>query len=331
MTIQNSDLSQYTNALELWHECELDKRYHALWHLDWPETSDSLWPNPLDYITKTESYQTAKKIFVVGQEGYADNIMDIDQRFYVWEPVLGVDNPRFSPYLFWFDWTRQVDMDIGSLEQSIHALTQKKYMFDCLLGQPKKHRDFIYDRVHSRENVLCSYHGKTSWVSGHPVDADLPPGSRSSTFIKYRGNQSCNASVLMPWLVYNQSWFSIVAETQWNKRFYTEKTAKPLLGRRLFVWFGAQHGLKHLRDIGFMTFDNVIDESYDDIKDDTERWSRAWDQVQYLMTQNPIDIYKLVEERLVHNQSLSRSKNFYNDMIQQIKKLAMEDHERAMT
>jgi hypothetical protein len=222
-------------------------------------------------------------------------------------------------------------MEVGSLEQLNHDLTQKKYLFDCLLGQPKKHRDFIYDRVHSQENVLWSYHGKTSWISGHPVDADLPLGSRSSTSIKYRGNQSCNASVLMPWLVYNQSWFSIVAETQWDKRFYTEKTAKPLHGRRLFIWFGAQHGLKHLRDLGFVTFDNVIDESYDDIKDDTERWSRAWDQVQYLMTQNPIDIYKLVEERLVHNQSLFRSKNFYNDMIQQIKKLAIEDHERVMT
>lgn len=331
MTVQNSDLSEYTNAAELWHECGLDKRYHALWHLDWPETGDLFWPNPLDYIKKTQSYQTAEKIFVIGQEGYSTNMVNNDQRFYVWEPVLGADNPRCSPYLFWFDWTRQVDTDIGSLGQSDNDPTQKKYLFDCLLGQPKKHRDFIYDRVRDQERILWSYHGKTSWISGHPIDANLAPDSQSSTSIRYRGNQSCNASVLMPWLVYNQCWFSIIAETVFNQRFYTEKTAKPLLGRRLFVWFGAQHGLKHLRDIGFVTFDNVIDESYDDIEDDIERWSKAWNQVQYLMTQNPADIYKSVEERLVHNQNLCRSKNFYNDMIQQIKKLAMENHESMVS
>ena len=329
--METADLSEYTNAPALWHECGLDKKYHALWHLDWPDTSDQLWPNPLQYITKTKSYQTSEKIFVIGQEGFAANIVGMDQRFYVWEPVLGVENPRFNPYLFWFDWTRQVDMDIGSLEQSGNDPAQKKYIFDCLLGLPRKHRDFIYDRVHSEQNVLWSYHGKTPWRSGHPVDTSLSPDSSSATFIKYQDNRSCNASVLMPWLIYNQSWFSIVAETCWDKRFYTEKTAKPLLGRRLFVWFGAQHGLKYLRDIGFKTFDNVIDESYDDIEDDIERWSRAWDQVQYLMTQNPVDIYKSVEERLVHNQTLCRSKNFYNDMVQKIKKLAREDHERALT
>jgi hypothetical protein len=43
----------------------------------------------------------------------------------------------------------------------------------------------------------------------------------------------------------------------------TEKTAKPIWAKRLFVMFGTPGFLKKLHELGFKTFDHVIDESYD--------------------------------------------------------------------
>jgi hypothetical protein len=62
-------------------------------------------------------------------------------------------------------------------------------------------------------------------------------------------------SRVIPIDVFNQTAYSIVAETNTDNTlsFYTEKTAKPMIARRLFVAFTGYRFLENLRSSGFKT------------------------------------------------------------------------------
>ena len=77
---------------------------------------------------------------------------------------------------------------------------------------------------------------------------------------------------------YNQSYCSIVAETAvepnpYQSVFITEKTFKPIAFKHPFLVYGHQHSLRTLHDLGFATWDNLWDESYDSIQDPVQRCS----------------------------------------------------------
>jgi hypothetical protein len=96
-------------------------------------------------------------------------------------------------------------------------------------------------------------------------------------------NMDNSVSGLVPWEIYNRTWFSVVCETLGKDRVFlsAEKTAKCFQARRLFVVFAIQGFLQQYRDWGFETFGDVIDESYDAEPDDVVRWSQAFEQVQW--------------------------------------------------
>jgi hypothetical protein len=66
----------------------------------------------------------------------------------------------------------------------------------------------------------------------------------------------------------------IVTETVFNYPypFVTEKTLRPINCKRMFIVVGAPYTLKMLHSKGFVTFDDIIDESYDSIEDPEERF-----------------------------------------------------------
>ena len=67
--------------------------------------------------------------------------------------------------------------------------------------------------------------------------------------------------------------FQVVTETMFwgRKKHLTEKIFKPMVTKSPFILLGCAHNLKYLKGYGFKTFDNWIDESYDDIEDDYQR------------------------------------------------------------
>ena len=66
------------------------------------------------------------------------------------------------------------------------------------------------------------------------------------------------------------------------------------MAQRMFIMFAPQHTLRFIKSLGFDTFDSIIDESYDDIADPRERFDRAFDQVEYLAEQDPVEVYEKV-------------------------------------
>ena len=72
---------------------------------------------------------------------------------------------------------------------------------------------------------------------------------------------------------YQTSLISVVTETNFdnNDIFNTEKIFKPMVHRHPFILVGPYKTLEHLKNMGYKTFSDFWDESYDDIEDPFER------------------------------------------------------------
>jgi hypothetical protein len=110
-------------------------------------------------------------------------------------------------------------------------------------------------------------------------------------------------SRVIPIQVFNDTAHSIVAETDHDNTlsFFSEKTAKPLIARRMFVAFSGYKFLHNLRNQGFLTFCDIIDESYDLIENSQERYRAAFDQVRRLCDMDQLEVYNTVKGVLEHN------------------------------
>ena len=72
---------------------------------------------------------------------------------------------------------------------------------------------------------------------------------------------------------------------------------------RIFVMFGERGTLAKLKQFGYKTFNNIIDESYDEVADEDIRFAMAFGQVKKLSRiQDHVGVYKKMHETLIHNQ-----------------------------
>lgn len=107
---------------------------------------------------------------------------------------------------------------------------------------------------------------------------------------------------------YTDSYFNIVLETHFDAdqsagAFLTEKTFKPIKHAQPFVVVGAAGSLSALRKLGYRTFDSVLDNTYDTIADNTERWLAVRRLISQIKN-NPHDLFVACVEDIRHNQQL---------------------------
>jgi hypothetical protein len=106
---------------------------------------------------------------------------------------------------------------------------------------------------------------------------------------------------------FERTFISVVTETLTNKGtlFLSEKTWKPLLVGHPFITFGNKGTLEYLRSIGFKTFGQWFDESYDLIDDEEARYKAVVAEVAKYRDKS-IEELKVIREEmkmtLVHNQ-----------------------------
>jgi hypothetical protein len=108
---------------------------------------------------------------------------------------------------------------------------------------------------------------------------------------------------------YDSTACSIVLETLFDAdgsggAFLTEKTFKCLKHGHPFVLFAPPGSLASLRTMGYRTFDTVIDNSYDRIADNTQRYLAAMRTVRELAQADPNTLYNSCVPDLQHNQQL---------------------------
>jgi hypothetical protein len=101
--------------------------------------------------------------------------------------------------------------------------------------------------------------------------------------------------------------------------FFSEKTAKVLIARRLFVAFTGYKFLQNLRELGFRTFDGIIDESYDLIWNDTDRYASAFEQVKYLCNVPQSEIIPKIRDIVDHNHNMIMNTDWTKFVTDQIR------------
>lgn len=215
----------------------------------------------------------------------------------------------------WPDWfiTSTDFYKTNNVLTQLDPYSVKEKYFDILLGQRRTHRDIIYNGI--KQLDLTPFVTMT-YLTNHTIpliaqpDWIWEPGTilpnydfnHSVTMVNYY-NYHLRLSQVIPIQIYNQTAYSLVAETNCDNHymFPTEKIVKPILGRRLFIVFSGCHYLKHLRNLGFKTFDGIIDESYDTIYNLQTRGQLILEQIKYLVNQDQLSILKQIQSITEHN------------------------------
>lgn len=197
----------------------------------------------------------------------------------------------------------------------------KPYDFDVLLGARRPHRDYamlafqqsgLIDRSIVTYREMFTGGVIDQWTE--QVQACFPGTRLQYPYVspnldpawEVQENLVKNISPYMPYEMYRHTNYTVICETLGtaDSFFFSEKTTKPLLGKRLFVMFGAVGFLKNLRSLGFETFNKVINEHYDSIEDHVRRFDHAFEQCQWLAEQDPREIYGQIQGELEHNCNL---------------------------
>lgn len=121
-------------------------------------------------------------------------------------------------------------------------------------------------------------------------------------FIENEYDQSTHARHEKLIDIYQNTAINLITETVWDSNilsidstFISEKTFRALAFPRPFVVIGQRHVLHNLRKMGFRTFSDIIDESYDDM-DDSNRMEAIQKVVLDLASKTKEEIYEMWEK-----------------------------------
>jgi len=277
-----------------------------------------------DYTYISQFVNHCDLVLVCDGEFHEWHLLNSD--LYAWNNVYWVgpgytkkNNEYIIPFQQWLDHIQKMYRR-PRVRNQLDRLTPyqaKPFSFDALLGRPRPPRVFIMDQIktHSLESKIIK--NIFSRVNYTHCPMDQLPGFVWEDDYVYNNNLdvhhiNCNINYhgeitslgnIIPISTYNQTAFSILSETEHNNSVYmlTEKTAKVTLGRRVFVAFAGQGFLQLMRDAGFQTFNGIIDESYDLIENDQDRWQAAFDQVIKLCVLDQETVLSQAKTILEHN------------------------------
>lgn len=130
----------------------------------------------------------------------------------------------------------------------------------------------------------------------------------------------------LPIKAMEESGMQIVLETDMfssGSGFLSEKTFKPILFRQPFCIFGHSGSLSYLRILGYESYPEIIDESYDNCEDPKLRFQKLLNEIKRLCRLNEKDFIDLLNqpsviEKARHNQNLFLKRNERLDMMKSL-------------
>jgi hypothetical protein len=117
-------------------------------------------------------------------------------------------------------------------------------------------------------------------------DSTVVPGSAERTFVKPELFKNLWGDIYLDIAPYRDTYFSLVTETvfEYPHSFRTEKIAKPLAIAHPWIAVANAGFYRDMRNLGFRTFDGIIDESFDTIDNPQDRLERIITVVQDLVS-----------------------------------------------
>jgi hypothetical protein len=204
------------------------------------------------------------------------------------------DHEHFFRYINRRQFIPEIGIETRSHEFTVLNRTHKWWRASCMADL---HQSGVLDRSLWSYNTQCTIDDREE---DNPFELDSVPGWRGAVkdfvsqgpyFCDSDDDQSHNDHRHVPINLYQDSYCHLVIETlfdadQSDGAFLTEKTYKAIKFGQPFVIIGTAHSLRTLREQGYKTFDNVIDNSYDEITDNTQRWSAIRNTVLKIQSQD---------------------------------------------
>jgi hypothetical protein len=192
--------------------------------------------------------------------------------------------------------------------------TERPYKFLFLNGRARAHRRQL---LHRLEPVL----DQAIWTNldnthGDPIRLLDPKYEfdfyKSNTaiedagFVKYKLFNNDWGEIYLNSKPYTDSYFSLVTETVFDYpySFRTEKIWKPIAIGHPFIAVANYGYYRDLHQLGFQTFGNLIDESFDQISNNTDRLERIVQIVEDLCQQDLASFIKECYNVCKYNQQL---------------------------
>lgn len=221
--------------------------------------------------------------------------------------------PDLELFFKFLNQSQQVNADLKS---------SRAYNFTALSRTHKWWRATAMADLHRSnllENSLWSYNTDCDLgeeFTSNPIEIDTIRGlteytnqfvQRGPYFCDSDNDASHNDHELVNTNLYTQSYCHIVIETlfdtdQSGGAFITEKTYKAIKYAQPFVIVGAVGSLATLRRAGYRTFDHAIDNSYDLIYDNTQRWLAVKRAIAQIKSQDMHAWFESCCEDILHNQ-----------------------------
>jgi len=203
-------------------------------------------------------------------------------------------NGRSRPHRKYL-WHRFRELDL--LDRSIWSMMEGRGCGNRLLSLPREDRDLMCDLTPIRS--LPAQYEVARYRS---YVADSAEGS--SGYIKFDVFNNEWGEIYLEAAPYLDTYFSVVTETvlECPHSFFTEKIAKPLaMGH---PWIAATNPgfYRDIHNLGFMTFGNVIDESFDNIENHQDRMERIITVVKDLCSQDLGAFLSACEDICKYNQ-----------------------------
>jgi hypothetical protein len=113
-----------------------------------------------------------------------------------------------------------------------------------------------YSHNYLFNNAEPYYQQELDWINTRKFNNDMAAGY---------GIIDWRTGVVAYTKIWNQFQIEVICETdEYQNCWFTDKTAKCLCTGKPFLLLSGQHSLQNLKQMGFVTFDNWIDEHYDE-------------------------------------------------------------------
>lgn len=220
---------------------------------------------------------------------------------------------RFSHLVFTHRMHRQIFAKF-LIKNNIHT----KNIVNINTGRPTtlQKQDKNYTQIGKGDKILMSPIQRDGWFYSKNIlnlyrDVNLYDIQHKDADKKY--NQH-----IMP--VLSKACFNLLSESVFAHPYpyLSEKTIQPMLMKRPFIMIGPKGNLEYLRKLGFKTFSDHIDESYDSISDHNERMEKIMQLVIHLNNKELptlVEMVKDMNEILDHNKNVIVKK--FNDFTKQ--------------
>ena len=172
----------------------------------------------------------------------------------------------------------------------IYNIKNKPYKFLFLNNRPRLHRLDLINKLQYQDlltDALWTNISAGIKLPDHYLDIFSSENKSRKIGATTYDYGSWGEGVLLPEL-YTDTYFSIITETNYDapKACFSEKIYKALLIGHPFIAVSSYKFYKALKNRGYKTFDQLINESFDDITDNSDRLSAIVNSINELCLQD---------------------------------------------